>query len=141
VPAMLERAAASRRRAGLIIVASTAAFQPVPFLATYAATKAFDLCYAEALAGELLGQPIDVLALCPGSTETQFFARAGMQGGTLGRLATPELVAREGLAALGKKHVHVVGAVNRLAVTLSRWAPRALVVRMAGRMMNPDRQR
>ena len=75
LPQMLERAAARGSRAGLIIVGSTASFQPTPYLATYGATKTFDLFYAEALAGELSQLPIDVLALCPGGTETAFFTR------------------------------------------------------------------
>lgn len=134
LPRMLAEAEAKRRRAGLIVVASTAAFQPLPYLATYSATKTFDLYYAEALAGELADAPIDVLALCPGGTETAFFARAGASGDKFGRLAPPERVAREGLAALGRKTVHVVGGLNRLSAALARLAPRRLVVRVAGRM-------
>jgi len=135
LPGMLARANASGRRAGLIITASTAAFQPLPYLATYGATKAFDLLYAEALAGELSARPIDVLALCPGGTDTQFFARAGMVGSAYGRMATPERVAREGLGALGRKRVHVVGGFNKLGTFLVRFAPRRLVTDIAARVM------
>ncbi|MFI4987046.1 MAG: SDR family NAD(P)-dependent oxidoreductase [Alphaproteobacteria bacterium] len=135
LPAMLERAAARASRAGLIVVGSTASFQPVPYLATYGATKAFNLFYAEALAGELKGAPIDVLALCPGGSATAFFVRAGLSGSTPGRLASPERVAREGLAALGRKNLHVVGGLNRLAAFLAQRSPRAVVVAMAARLM------
>jgi hypothetical protein len=135
LPGMLARAEASGRRAGLIITASTAAFQPLPYLATYAATKAFDLFYTEALASELSSRPIDVLALCPGGTDTQFFARAGMAHSAIGRFATPERVAREGLDALGRKRVHVVGGLNKLSALLAQLAPRRLVTDMAARMM------
>ena len=72
LPGMLQRARAARRHAGLIVVSSTAAFAPVPFFATYAASKAFDLQFTEALAEELRGEPVDVLALCPGATRTTF---------------------------------------------------------------------
>ncbi len=135
LPAMLARAAADGRRAGIVIVGSTASFQPVPYLATYCATKAFDLFYAEALAGELKGEPVDVLALCPGVTATSFLGRAGFRGELPGHAASPERVAREGLAALGKKPVHVVGALNRLGAFLAQRSPRAIVVAMAGRHM------
>ena len=80
LPGMLERARAGRRRAGLIVVSSTTAFAPVPFFATYAASKAFALQFTEALAEELCGEPIDVLALCPGATRTAFGRHAGSSG-------------------------------------------------------------
>ena len=135
LPAMLARAEASGRRAGIIIVASTAAFQPLPYLATYGASKTFDLVYAEALAGELRGAPIDVLALCPGGTDTAFMERAGMTSSSVGRLDPADRVAREGLAALGRRTVHVVGGLNRLGAALTRLAPRGLVVAIAARVM------
>ncbi len=72
LPRMIER-----RRGDILIVASTAAFQGLPYLATYAATKAFDLLFAEALAEEVRGYGIRVCALCPGPTATEFQAVAG----------------------------------------------------------------
>lgn len=125
LPGMLARAEQNGRRAGVVIVASTAAFFPLPRLATYSATKAFDLSFAESLAGELRGKPADVLALCPGPTRSNFFARAGLAG--MGPMASAGQVAREGLAALGRRLVHVVGGGNRLAATASRFAPRSLL--------------
>jgi short-subunit dehydrogenase len=127
LPGMLARAGEAGRRAGLIVVASTAAFFPLPRLATYSATKAFDLSFAESLAGELHGRAVDVLALCPGPTRTNFFARAGLADiGPFG-MADARQVAREGLAALGRRTVHVVGGGNRLAAAASRFTPRALI--------------
>jgi len=134
LPRMLERARSKGRRAGLIIVASTASFQPTPYLATYGATKAFDLFYAEALAGELRGAPIDVLALCPGGTATAFFARAGHHGSQR-FFASPERVAREGLKALGRKRLHVVGLLNRLGAFLAQRSPRGAVVRVGALLL------
>ncbi len=125
LPGMLARAEQSGRPAGIVIVASTAAFFPLPRLATYSATKAFDLIFAESLAGELHGRPVDVLALCPGPTRSSFFARAGLDG--MGPMASAGQVAREGVAALGRRTVHVVGGGNRLAATASRFTPRALL--------------
>lgn len=113
LPGMVARARAGGPRAGLIIVASTAAFAPVPYLATYAATKAFGLAFAEGLTAELRGQPVDVLALCPGPTETEGYAGDGHR---FGRGQSPERVAREALAALGRQPVHITGLVNQLAL-------------------------
>jgi short-subunit dehydrogenase len=113
VPGMIARARATGRRFGVIVVASAAGFAPVPLFATYAATKAFDLSFAAALASELTDEPGDVLALCPGSTRTRFFERAGFPGERLGVVHEPGRVAEEGLAALGRRTVHVVGPLNR----------------------------
>ncbi len=117
LPGMLARARATGRRSGLVIVASSAAFAPVPFFATYAATKAFDLAYAEALAEEMLGEPVDVLALCPGATRTAFGERAGFRGGGLPGALDAETVARQGLAALGRQTVKVTGLVDQTILT------------------------
>ena len=76
VPGMIARARSSRR-AGLINVASSAAFAPVPKFAVYAASKAFVLSFSEALTSELRGQPIDILAFCPGAVRTEFGRTAG----------------------------------------------------------------
>jgi short-subunit dehydrogenase len=136
LPGMLRRAESSvegdeggraGQRAGLINVASAAAFAPMPYFATYAATKAFLLHYTEALAEELSGRPIDVLALCPGATQTRFFARAGVEKPSFTTVHTPERVAREALQALGHRTVHVVGPGNYLATAAMRFLPRRFV--------------
>src|ERR1700741_2386938 len=67
----------ARRRGDVLILASTAAFQAVPYITTYAATKAFDLLFAEGLAEEMKPHGIRVCALCPGSTESEFHVVAG----------------------------------------------------------------
>ncbi|MBI4184884.1 MAG: SDR family NAD(P)-dependent oxidoreductase [Proteobacteria bacterium] len=135
LPGMIARARGGGTRAGLIVVASTVAFAPAPFFATYAATKAFDLHFSEALAVELADEPIDVLALCPGATRTEFQRRAGMGGGARPRGHTAEEVAARALAALGKKPVLVVGARNRLAAFAARLLPRAAMARLSGRVL------
>ncbi len=67
------------RKSGTIInVSSAAAFQPIPFMATYAATKAFVSSFSEAIAEENRPYGIQILALCPGSTRTNFFAASGI---------------------------------------------------------------
>ena len=125
LPTMAARAAEGSRRAGIIVVASTAAFFPLPRLATYAATKAFDLVFAEGLAGELAGEPVDVLALCPGPTDTRFFERSGLTSVSPPAMASADRVAREGLRALGRRSLHVVGGANRAAILAARLTPRA----------------
>src|SRR5258708_34927999 len=64
----------NRRSGGIINIASNASFQPVPAMATYAATKAFVLHFSEALSYELAGDGVRVMAACPGPTATNFFA-------------------------------------------------------------------
>jgi hypothetical protein len=116
LPGMLARAADAGRRAGVVVVSSTAAFAPVPYFATYSASKAFDLHFTEALAEELKGAPVDVLALCPSATRTAFGARAGYGFGDLPGAADPRAVARDALDALGRRTVHVGGTVGRAAL-------------------------
>jgi short-subunit dehydrogenase len=116
LPGMIARAAANGRRAGLIIVASAAAFAPVPLLATYTASKTFDLHFTEALAEELRNEPIDVMALCPGPTRTAFGSRAGYDLGNLPGAADPADVAKGAMAALGRETVHVSGFFSQTAL-------------------------
>lgn len=133
LPGMLERAEGGRR-GGIIFVASAAAFMPIPLFATYAASKAFLLHYAEALAEELSGTLIDVLALCPGATRTRFFERAHVgRSDNLPPMHEADRVAREGLRALGHRVVHVVGSGTYLATTAARFLPRRLVAAAAER--------
>jgi short-subunit dehydrogenase len=133
VPPMVER-----KHGDVLIVASTAAFQPVPFIAAYAATKAFDLIFAEGIAEELRPLGVRVCALCPGSTNTEFQQVAG-QPDRLFRVAeTAAKVARVGLEGLAQgKTVVISGGMNRLMIEAERLAPRRLIAKMAGKMMMP----
>ncbi|HVJ40751.1 MAG TPA: SDR family NAD(P)-dependent oxidoreductase [Dongiaceae bacterium] len=135
LPDMLKQAHQSQTRCGVILVASAAAFTPLPYFATYAASKAFLLHYAEALSEEMSHEPVDILALCPGATETQFFARAGVERPNFTSLHSAERVAREGLQMLGQRNVHVVGPTNYLASLVSRFLPRGWVTYAAERVM------
>lgn len=134
LPGMIERAARAGRRAGLIIVSSTAAFAPVPYFATYAASKSFDLHFAEALAEELRGQPVDVLALCPGATQTAFGPRAGYRSARFPGAADPRNVARGALSALGYQTVHVAGSLSQAALA-PVVLPRRVATGLIGRAM------
>lgn len=135
LPGMIRRARERNERAGLIFVASAAAFMPIPLFATYAASKAFLLHYAEALAEELDHAPVDVLALCPGATKTRFFERANIAPSGVPTTHDADRVAREGLQALGRRPVHVVGPGTYLATAAARFLPRRLVTAAAERAM------
>ncbi len=124
LPGMMARAHAATARAGVVVVSSISAFLPVPRLATYAASKAFNLHYAEALAADLEGQPVDVLALCPGFTKTKFGDRSGMKPWMFHRAATPERVAKAALKGLGRKRIVLVGSGSLMAPVGARLLPR-----------------
>jgi uncharacterized protein len=128
----------ARGQGDILIVASTAAFQAVPYISTYAATKTFDLLFAEGLAEEVRQYGIRVCALCPGSTATEFFQVAGQRNHTRRSPETPEKVARVGLAALaaGKSSV-ISGFANWLGAETVRLVPRRLVARIAAGIFRP----
>ena len=95
-------------------------------MATYAASKAFDLQFTEALAEELRDEPVDVMALCPGATRTSFGERAGWRGGDLPCAADPNDVAADALESLGRQTVCVPGGGLRRAALSPMVAPRRL---------------
>jgi short-subunit dehydrogenase len=130
-----------RRRGDVLIVASTAGFQAVPYISTYAATKSFDLLFAEGLAEEMNPYGIRVCALCPGSTESEFHSVAGQEK-FLRNPEAAEKVARTGLRALaaGKSYV-ISGLRNYLSAHGERLAPRRLVTRVAANMFRPSKNR
>jgi short-subunit dehydrogenase len=117
LPGMIERAKTTGRRAGLIIVSSVIGHVPMPYFATYAATKAFDLALAEGLAEELSGEPVDILALCPGATTTNFQARAGAPTDMFNRAESAISVARKGMRALGRRRVLISQLSMRLGLS------------------------
>lgn len=123
----------ARRSGAIINVASTAGFQPVPYLTTYAASKAFVVNFSQAVAEEVGGQGITVLALCPGTTRTAFFDRAGIDISSVAwRMHAPEAVVETALHALRRqKTLTISGWLNRIMVQSQRFAPRSLVVRAA----------
>jgi short-subunit dehydrogenase len=130
----------AHKHGDVLIVASTASFQSVPYISTYAATKAFDLLFAEGLAEEMKPYGVRVCALCPGSTESEFAEVAGQRhiAATRANRETAEKVARTGLRALaaGKSYV-ISGMANYLGVLGQRLVSRRLVARVAARMFRP----
>jgi uncharacterized protein len=137
LPGMLARGGGS-----IINVASTAAFQPVPYMAVYGASKAFVLSFSEALWAEYRHQGVRVLALCPGRTRTEFFKVVGTDEAGFGAFETPEKVVRVALRALERGRPSVIsGGQNWLMSNAVRFAPRAVVAGMGARMLRPGRSK
>lgn len=125
-----------QRQGTIINVASTAAFQAVPFMATYAATKAFVLSFSEAIAEENRPHGIHVMALCPGVTDTNFFAASNIERPPMRTVQTPEEVVDAALRGLPRKRSVVVsGWANWFMMEAERFVPRALVTRVAGKAL------
>ena len=126
------------RKSGVIInVSSAAGFQPIPFMATYAATKAFVTSFSEAVAEENRPFNIKVLALCPGATETNFFDAANIKEPIQVKgMQTPEEVVEAALKAVKKgKSLVVSGLANYIGSVLGTIVPNALVTRTVGKVL------
>jgi short-subunit dehydrogenase len=120
------------RKSGRILnVASTAAFQPGPYMATYYATKAFVVSFSEALAHELRGSGVTVTCHCPGATHTEFGAKAGNDKSLLfkrsGVAEAPEVARHAYRAMMRGETLAVHGVLNRIAMESVRFSPRFLV--------------
>lgn len=131
-----------RRGSGrLLFTSSIAATSPGPYLATYAASKAFLYSFAEALRHELQGTGVTVTALLPGPTRTNFFERAGVLDTRLGKSGKddPADVARQAYDALmsGKDHVVTGSARNKVQTTASRAMPEPVKAKMHAMMSKP----
>jgi short-subunit dehydrogenase len=129
LPGMIERG-----RGRILNVASTAAFQPGPLMATYYASKAYVLLFSEALAEETRGTGVTVTCLCPGPTRTAFQSRAGMEKSRLlrvSRVMSSHQVARAGYEGmLAGRSLVIPGLANKLGVLALRLAPRRVVPRI-----------
>jgi len=131
----------TRKRGGVLNVASTASFQPGPLMAVYYASKAFVLSFSEALWEEARGTGVKVSCLCPGPTASRFRERAGT-GRT--RLATASAVmpsmpvAEQGYRGFqANKRVVITGARNRMGAAMARTMPRSMVLRMVRYIQSP----
>jgi short-subunit dehydrogenase len=124
-----------RKRGGIINVSSMAGLQAGPCNATYSATKAFVNSFTEALHEELRGSGVQMQALCPGFTRTEFQQQAGVNTSDLPSFAwmSAEAVVDASLAGLGRGDVVLVpGFGNRVLATVAGTAPRPLVRRLLG---------
>ena len=126
-------------RGAIVNIASTAAFQPVPGMAVYAATKTFVREITEAVAHEVRGSGVKVLALCPGATRTEFFEVVGNAEAAVGTPADPSTVVDALLRALDGSRtpsVLVTGFANRVGAAFARIAPHRLVMPVASRAIS-----
>ena len=132
-----------RRQGGVINVASIGSFLPVPYFATYSATKAFVMSFSEAVATEVRASGVRVLCVCPGATKTEFSEVAGVtrlqdkvDGSPM--LMSAEQLVDEALSAYDQGRVlKVAGLLNALGAVLVQLAPRALVRSLAGFVYRP----
>ena len=124
----------ARDRGAIVNVASTAAFQPVPYMAVYGATKAYVLSFTEALAEEVRGSGVRVSCLAPGPTDTRFAARAGAAGSRLFRRGVMDAgrVAQAGHKGLRRGKTLVIPGLRNRAVAFSlRLSPRVLATKVS----------
>jgi len=132
LPPMIERGHGT-----IINVASTAAFQPLPYMATYAATKAFVLNFTEAIAAETAGTGVRVMALCPGPVRTEFQAVAKNENALMPSFVylDADTVVKQALTAVAHgRRVRINGMMNAAGAIAARLLPRALVTAIAGRI-------
>jgi len=136
LPKMVER-----RSGGVIVVASTAGMQPLPYQATYAATKAFALNFTDALNIELRGTGVKAMSVNPGPVPTEWQSVAGWEGGedkVPGKIEASQVVSESLDAYDAGKRAVVPGGVIRWVMRASALAPRAVKMRVTERSYRPD---
>lgn len=132
LPGMLRR-----KRGRILNLASTAAFQPGPFMAVYYASKAYVLSFSEAIAEECAGTGVTVTALCPGYTPTEFHEVAGTTGVSLRGMPSPDTaaVARAGWSGTKRgRRIVIPGFANKVGVQSLRFSPRRVVTKVVRRL-------
>jgi hypothetical protein len=131
-----------RGRGQVLNVASTAAFQPGPFMAVYYATKAYVLSFSQAIAEEARGTGVTVTCLCPGVTTTEFQQVAGVEDVPLTKGAlsmSARAVAEAGYAGMKRgKLIVIPGAHNKVGAQATRVAPRQLMLKVVRRLHPAD---
>jgi uncharacterized protein len=129
----------ARGKGSVMLVASTAAFQPGPFMAVYCATKAYVLSLGEAIGYELRGTGVTLSVLCPGATATEFATVANsidMPFHKRTKSMTAAEVARQGYAALkARRAVLVTGWLNKFGAFMTRIAPRSTVTALTASLL------
>lgn len=129
LPAMV-----ARKRGGMIVLASVAAYLPTPFMGVYGATKGFDLLFSESLAVEMREHGVDVLAVSPGTTDTEFHRVAG-GAVTFASMADPDHVVAQSLRLLGRRISFIHGWRNRFLCFWNRLIPRGLAAKVSGKVI------
>ncbi|QHE51103.1 SDR family oxidoreductase [Pontibacillus sp. HMF3514] len=120
---------------GILNVASTAAFQPGPYMSVYYASKAYVLSFSEGIAGELKGTNVQITTLCPGATETNFFKAAKAENAKLAESTmSAGTVAKEGFEGFIKRQrVVIPGRMNAVGAVAAKFLPRSLASNLAKR--------
>lgn len=124
-----------RKRGTIINLGSVGSFQPVPYMSTYAATKAYILNFSEGLHEELKPHGVTVTCVCPGVVYTEFQETAGLSREKMPGMGivTPEKVVADALkGAARNKAVVIPGAMNQAAAQMTRFAPRFLIRKVSG---------
>lgn len=123
-----------RGRGNIVIVSSVVGTLPAPWFATYAATKAFDLYFGEALHGECQGTGVNVVTVLPGLTKTEFQASSGLREHHSPYRSAEQVVASS-LSALGKRAIVVDGLLNKILVHGTRFLPRCILLPLSRMVM------
>jgi short-subunit dehydrogenase len=132
-----------RQNGKVINVSSAAGFQPIPFMAIYSATKAFVTAFSEAIAEENRPYGIQVMALCPGSTQTNFFAASNIERPvTVKGQQTPEQVVEAAMRGIKGNRTKVVsGFTNYIGALLGKHTPNVITTRAIGRALRARYQK
>jgi uncharacterized protein len=132
----------SRGKGKVMLLASTAGFQPGPQMAVYCASKAYVLNFGEAIAFELRGSGVTVTTLCPGATETDFARVAHLGGSALFKGGLMPVMSASDVARIGYqglkagRGVVIAGLLNKIMTTSSRLSPTPMTLRIANWMMS-----
>jgi len=127
----------ARKRRGIILLSSASALQGVAYVASYAATKAYNLILAESLWEELRQHGVDVLGFMPGTTRTTGFmlSKPRLECSRLAKITEVEPTVTEALEALGKRPSQIAGTRNRWTAFLTKLMPRKKATALAGKTM------
>jgi short-subunit dehydrogenase len=133
----------SRRRGRIVNLGSIGSFLPVPYMATYGATKAFVLSFSEALANELAGTGVGVLAVCPGATRTEFQQVAGVDENVpdFSYMSAEAVVRGAIMAAKAGRRLYVPGWMNKVSFASMKITPRRVTARVAATLFHPKSTR
>ncbi len=132
------RKMATRGSGAILNVASTAAFQPTPYFAAYAATKAYVSSFSQAVAYELAPRGVRVTALCPGATRTEFFEAGDVRVDVGPLMMSAERCVRIGLDAMDRgRPIVVAGWANAISAWIARVLPFWMIVPVGAFVMRP----
>ena len=127
------------KRGGIICLASVVSHVPSPYMSTYSASKAFNRYFALSLAGELKPKNIDVLALCPGDTVSEFCQEAHFDKKMAIPQRTVDDVVNTALTSLGKKYSVVDGAINKIISFMGKIYSEKTLVKVNEKMWRPQK--